>query len=107
MQLSRYEGELAQVMGITQRVATRLIRAIAGPAVMDTRAARAGQDADGLERSGATGGVTGVVGQLVGARHMRPLETRAPRPRHAQACLVVMQHRCPAQRALDLLFDAL
>ncbi len=99
--------ELAQVVGVAQRVATRPIVAIARPAVVHARAPVAGQNADRLQCGGPPGGMARVVRQLWGARHMRPLQPRTVRPHDhdAQPRLVVVQHRRLAQRHLDLLLD--
>ncbi len=105
--LPRAMRQLAQVVGVAQRVATGPIVAIAGPAVMDACARVAGQDANRLQGGRPARRMTGVVGQVLGAGDMRPLQPCSAWPRHAQARLVMMERGGLAQGRLDLFLDAL
>src|SRR5690349_24964434 len=60
------------------------------PAVVDVDAVVGWQDAHGVRRRPAAAGMDGVVGEPVGAGHVRPAWPR----------LVAVQHRCLAERLL-------
>src|SRR5262245_15337404 len=77
LQLFLDKGHLPQVVGIPEGMTTRPIMAIAGPAVMQTRTAVAGQDANRVQGSHPPCRMTRVVGQVFGAGDMRPLQSRA------------------------------
>src|SRR5256885_4153709 len=59
------KGQLPQMMDITERMPATGVGSIRLPAVMDTDALVAGQDADGAGRFGSALGMDPVVGQLL------------------------------------------
>jgi hypothetical protein len=94
------EGQLAQVVGIAQRVAAGGVGTVASPAVMHADAAKVGQDANRVSRLGAASGMDGVVGEARGAGDVRPGEPSRP----ADAGLVAErngQHWRLAQRRFE------
>jgi hypothetical protein len=100
------EGQFAQMVGITERMACGLKVAIARPAVVYADPLIAWQNANGLQGRRPASGMAGVVGQRRRTRHVRPFQSRARRSRYAQPCLVMVEHCRLAQRCFDLALNA-
>jgi hypothetical protein len=93
-----HKRQLAQMVDVTEGMATLRVGAIGPPAVVHAHTLIAGQDADGVGRLTAALGVDGVVRDTRFARHVRPRQlARSTDPR-----LVAVQHRRALQRRFDL-----